>query len=40
MDFLKIVNNIKKDGYIILPNFFTKEELQNLKKSFLDTLNY
>ena len=40
MDFLKIANNIKKDGYIILPNFFTKEELQNLKKSLLDTLNY
>jgi len=39
-DFKKISKEIKKNGYYIFKNYFNKQELEEIKNSLLDTLNY
>jgi len=36
----KIIKEIKKNGYYILKNFYKNSELESIKKSLLNTLNY
>ena len=35
-----VINSIKKDGYFIFENFFSKNDLVEIKGSLLQTLNY
>ena len=36
----KIINEIKKNGYFVHNNFLSKKNLDEIKESLLDTLNY
>ena len=36
----KIINEIKKNGYFVHNNFLSKKNLDEIKGSLLDTLNY
>lgn len=39
-NFNLIINNIKKDGYYIFENFFSKKDIAEIKSSLLRTLDY
>ena len=40
MNYLKIIKEIKTNGYYICNNFYKKKDLNKIKNSLLNTLNY
>ena len=40
MNYSKVIKEIKSNGFYVYENFYTKKDINEIKKSLLDSLNY